>query len=110
MTIVPGQRYVSAAEPELGLGTVLKLEGRSLRMLYASCGVIRQYALQSAPLTRAAFDEGDELSAHGKRFKVIAVKQVDGLLVYSNDERDVSEAELDDVQSFATADARMLLG
>lgn len=110
MTIVPGQRYVSAAEPELGLGTVLKLEGRSLRMLYASSGVIRQYALTSAPLTRAKFDVGDELSAHGKRFTVTAVSEADGLLNYASAEKAYSEAELDDVQSFATADARLLLG
>ena len=110
MTIVPGQRYVSAAEPELGLGTVLKLEGRSLRMLYASAGVIRQYALTSAPLTRAKFDVGDELSAHGKRFKVTEVSEKDGLVQYSSEDKAISEAELDDVQSFATADARLMLG
>ncbi|MBP7625080.1 MAG: hypothetical protein KA763_14020, partial [Xanthomonadales bacterium] len=52
---VPGQRWISNAEPELGLGTVLRVEGRMVQLVYARTGTSRQYATHSAPLTRAQF-------------------------------------------------------
>ena len=36
MPFVPGQRWISNAEPELGLGTVLRIEGRQLQVLFAT--------------------------------------------------------------------------
>ena len=50
---VPGQRWISSAEPELGLGTVLRVEGRGVQVLFAKAGVLRPYAIDSAPLIRA---------------------------------------------------------
>ena len=49
MAFVPGQRWISNAEPELGLGTVLRAEGRSVQVLFAKAGVLRQYAWTRLP-------------------------------------------------------------
>jgi ATP-dependent helicase HepA len=49
----PGQRWISTAEPELGLGTILRVEGRGVQVLFAKAGVLRPYAVDSAPLVRA---------------------------------------------------------
>ena len=52
-SFVPGQRWFSTAEPELGLGTVMRLAGRSVQIVFTGTGVVRQYAVDSAPLARA---------------------------------------------------------
>ena len=49
MELTPGQRWISSAEPELGLATVLRIDARSVQMLFARSGVLRQYARESAP-------------------------------------------------------------
>ncbi len=107
---VPGQRWISIAEPELGLGTAVKTEGRAVKVLYAAAGVIRQYAIQSAPLVRAQFKAGDRLHAGERELIVVSVEEREGLLVYHGESFSLPETELDDQQSFNTADARLMSG
>jgi len=64
---VPGQRWLSTAEPELGLGTVMRLIGRSVQIVFTGSGVVRQYAMDTAPLTRAEFRVGEKRSAAATR-------------------------------------------
>ena len=52
---LPGQRWISDSEAELGLGTILTQDGRMLTVLYPATGETRQYATRSAPLTRVRF-------------------------------------------------------
>ncbi|MEO9078638.1 MAG: hypothetical protein ABI268_04935, partial [Rhodanobacter sp.] len=59
---VPGQRWISSAEPELGLGTVLRVEGRGVQILFAKAGILRPYAVDSAPLLRAEFRAGQRVA------------------------------------------------
>ena len=59
---IPGQRWVSDAEPELGLGTVLRCDARAVQVLYAKAGVVRNYAAHGAPLSRAAFRVGQQIT------------------------------------------------
>ena len=42
MPLVPGQRWFSSAEPELGLGTVLRIAGRSVQIVFTASGTVRQ--------------------------------------------------------------------
>src|SRR6185312_9312049 len=44
MIFAPGQRWISTAEPELGLGTVLRVEGRTVQLAFPATGVVRHYA------------------------------------------------------------------
>ena len=110
MAFVPGQRWISNAEPELGLGTVLRVEGRSVQVLFAKSGILRQYASHSAPLTRAEFRAGQTISGNGKAFAVERVETRDGLLHYHGAAQSLAEGQLDDIQSLSQADERLLSG
>lgn len=61
---IPGQRWVSDSESELGLGTVLSQDDRLVVVLYPASGETRHYALRNAPLTRVRFSPGDNISHH----------------------------------------------
>lgn len=108
MNYVPGQRWVSEAEPELGLGTILRCDERALQVLFAKSGVLRNYSTQSAPLTRASFRVGQRITGRGISFVIERIDLRDGLLVYSGEKRELAEGQLDDEQSLSQADARLI--
>ena len=107
---VPGQRWISSAEPELGLGTVLRVEGRGVQVLFAKAGVLRPYAIDSAPLLRAEFRAGQRVAGKGIAFLVERVEIRDGLLIYRGEGRELEEGQLDDEQSVSQADDRLIGG
>jgi ATP-dependent helicase HepA len=108
MDYFPGQRWISEAEPELGLGTVLRCDARAVQMLFAKSGVVRNYAANGAPLARAAFRVGQRVTGHGVAFVIERIDLRDGLLVYSGERRELTEGQLDDEQSLSHADARLI--
>ena len=107
---VPGQRWISTAEPELGLGTVLRVEGRGVQVLFAKSGVLRPYAVDSAPLVRAEFRAGQRIAGKGIAFLVERIEEREGLLVYRGEGRELHEGQLDDEQSVSQADDRLVGG
>ncbi|HET6433723.1 RNA polymerase-associated protein RapA [Dyella sp.] len=107
---VPGQRWISTAEPELGLGTVLRVEGRGVQVLFAKAGVLRPYAMESAPLVRAEFRPGQRVAGKGISFLVERIDVREGLLVYRGEGREMEEGQLDDEQSVSQADDRLIGG
>ncbi len=110
MALVPGQRYLSNAEPELGLGTLIRIEGRSVQLLYATAGVLRQYAVHSAPIARADFRVGQKVAGKGFSLVIESVTEEEGLLVYRGAGKTLNEAELDDSQAISRADERLVSG
>jgi ATP-dependent helicase HepA len=110
MMFVPGQRWISTAEPELGLGTVLRVEGRGVQVLFAKSGVLRPYAVDSAPLVRAEFRAGQRVAGKGIAFLVERIEEREGLLVYRGEGRELHEGQLDDEQSVSQADDRLIGG
>lgn len=108
---VPGQRWVSDTEPELGLGIILKTEFTRVEVFFPAASEHRQYALNSAPLRRVRFDEGDRIQSHdGEDLFVHSVEEREGLLVYKTRDREVAEAELSDAISFSKPEERLLGG
>ncbi len=92
---VPGQRWISDAELDQCLGTILKSDERTVTVLFLATGETRTYALRTAPLTRVAFAPGDEVRSHeGWTLHVESVREEDGLLTYIGRRADGSEAEL----------------
>ena len=77
-TFAPGQRWFSSAEPELGLGTVLRLAGRQVQIVFTGTGVVRLYALGSAPLLRAVFRPGERIRVGGQDKTVEHAELLDG--------------------------------
>lgn len=79
----PGQRWVNDAEPELGLGIILRIEGRTLHLLFPAADVERLFARDSNALLRVRFAPGDEIrSAEGWRLLVEDIEESDGLISY----------------------------
>jgi len=107
---VPGQRWISSAEPELGLGTVLRVEGRGVQVLFAKAGILRPYAVDSAPLLRAEFRAGQRVAGKGIAFLVERVEIRNDLLIYRGEGRELEEGQLDDEQSVSQADDRLIGG
>ena len=62
--VVRGQRWVSDTEPELGLGIILKAEFGKVEILFPAANEHRHYAIESAPLRRVNFKEGDHIRTH----------------------------------------------
>lgn len=109
-SFVPGQRWFSSAEPELGLGTVMRLAGRSVQIVFTGTGVVRQYAMDSAPLARAAFRAGDRIRVDGHEHAVEAAEDVGQLLRYRCGKAWFDEGQLDPEQPVSKADTRLLNG
>ncbi len=108
--LLPGQRWYSTAEPELGLGTIKRVDIRALELLFTKAGMLRRYALSSAPLSRAEFRVGDQISVDGKMYNVDAAEDREGLMFYRCGKDWVAEPQLDDVQAASAADERLTAG
>ncbi len=98
---IPGQRCISDAELQMGLGTILSVEERTLTVLFLATGETRTYAKLTAPLTRVMFSIGDSINRHdGVKVTVKEVSENHGLLCYTGidakgDTHQIEEAELD---------------
>ncbi|HET8940507.1 MAG TPA: RNA polymerase-associated protein RapA [Rudaea sp.] len=111
MRFAPGQRWLSTAEPELGLGTLLRIDGRTVQLAFPAAGTVRQYAAHSAPLLRAEFRAGERIRGAGQTFVVERVEhESGGILRYFGAGVSVHEGELDDIQNVSQADARLSAG
>ena len=80
---VPGQRWISEAEPDLGLGLVIEAGDRRVRVAFLAADEDRSYAETSAPLSRVVFRDG-ETARHGEgwTFTITSSIEDDGLLIY----------------------------
>ena len=98
---IPGQRCISDAELQMGLGTILSVEERTLTVLFLATGETRTYAKLTAPLTRVMFSIGDSINRHdGVKVTVKEVSENHGLLCYTGidakgETHQIEEAELD---------------
>ncbi len=91
----PGQRWVSDTEPELGLGTSLRSDHRTITLLFPACGEKRTYALDNAPLTRVRFTPGDRVQdLDGHQLQVIELLEEADLISYRVRAEDGSETIL----------------
>lgn len=64
MPFALGQRWISDTESELGLGTVVQLEGRMVSLLFPATGENRMFSRNDAPLTRVIYNPGDQVKSH----------------------------------------------
>jgi len=117
MNFALGQRWISDTESDLGLGTIVGLEGRHLTVLFPASGETRVYAQAEAPLTRVQFNIGDEIaSADGFKLQISAVKTQHDTLVYCGARLDdgsyveLRETFLDHFISFNQPQDRLFAG
>lgn len=106
MTPTLGQRWISDAEPELGLGLVVEVDSRTMTILFPRSEETRAYARANAPLTRIQFANGDRIEdADGHFWVVIEVKEQAGLLRYIGRDDAGLEKELNEAR--LSADLRL---
>jgi len=111
-----GQRWVSHADAQLGLGIIVEVEGRRVTLNFPAVGEERTYAMENAPLTRLSFKVGDHVATvEGVELVVTEVGEQHGLLVYTGlDHHDaeisISELELDAFVQLTTPQQRLLNG
>ncbi len=108
-----GQRWLSHADSELGLGIVVEQENRRVTVHFPAVEEERTYAMENAPLTRLRLRAGDTLHTRdGRTLKVLDVHDEQGLLIYAatdGESRDlVPELDLDDQIDLGTPRQRLL--
>ena len=110
-TIVPGQRWVSETEPELGLGIMLKVEFKRIEVMFPAASERRQYAIESAPLRRVILKVGESLETHnGDVLQIDEVIEKNHLITYRCNQREVGEDRLSDTMSFSRPEDRLIGG
>lgn len=113
---VPGQRWVSDTEPELGLGTVIDADAQRVTILYIACGERRIYARRNPPLTRVRFGPGDTvMSVDGWSMTVSAIEDDQSVFTYvgadnQGKQRRLEEIELDHHLQFSKPQERLFAG
>jgi ATP-dependent helicase HepA len=109
---VIGQRYMSLAEPELGLGIIQHVEDKMLKVIFPSSEESRQYGIKTAPLKRIIFEVGDEITLSTAEVLKIDNVQIDelGIIYYSEKDITVSETELSNSISFHHPEEKLLNG
>lgn len=114
MNFAVGQRWVSQAENELGLGTIIQLDNRFVHVMFPAAEESRQYAIDQAPLMRVEFSVGDTLTSLEEfKFVVTEIQQTGQTLVYAGSRIDnnesvlVKEIMLDHHVSLNTPEARL---
>lgn len=108
---LPGQRWISDSEPELGLGTVLEAGFRQVTLRFPAAEETRVYRIPGAPLRRVRLAPGDRArDRSGGVFVVERVEECDGLITYHGGGRALPEGELLDRLSFSDPDKRLLAG
>ena len=100
---VIGQRCVSHTETELGLGTIVAVEGRHITISFPAVGEDRLYAVQTAPLTRIEYKSGETIHTKDNRtFRVLKIRLHEGRLIYHVKDSEGKKHDIDelDLNSF----------
>ena len=107
----PHQRYTSKGEPELGVGILTEADNRKIRMYFPQSNEKRMYAMESAPLLRVVFKQGDTiLDKKSQPLLIIRVELEVELYMYYGNDRKLSEADLGDVSVKHGVDDRLFMG
>lgn len=92
---VPGQRWISNSESELGLGLIKSVDHRTVSVEFPASSEIRTYAIEQAPLSRVSFAIGDNIENQtNQKFKVTALNEHDGIITYDISNADIVKDQL----------------
>jgi ATP-dependent helicase HepA len=113
---VPGQRWVSNTESELGLGIVVENENRRVTLSFPAAGERRVYATDNAPLSRVIYDVGETITDdEGLTIKVQQRHDNKGCIIYGGATADgepaiIAELNLDSFVQFSRPLDRLFAG
>jgi ATP-dependent helicase HepA len=108
---VIGQRWASDMEPELGVGTLARVDARRVTISFHEGACVREYSLASSPLRRIRFKKGDSVrSRDGVAITIESIDERNGLLTYRSEDREIPEIDLSDSIRFTAPLDRLLAG
>jgi ATP-dependent helicase HepA len=107
-----GQRYISLAEPELGLGIVNQTEGRKVTIDYPLTEDARLYSTDSASLIRCKFNVGDTIeSLSGESILIVSSEETNSVITYfSPDGQALCESSVSPMEGKVSALDRLKAG
>jgi len=80
---IPGQRWTSDTESDLGLGLISSATERMVTVVFPASDEQRTYAANNAPLTRLRLSTGETAMSHeGWELRIDRIDENDGLLTY----------------------------
>ncbi|MEW9899120.1 RNA polymerase-associated protein RapA [Chitinivorax sp. PXF-14] len=114
-TFIPGQRWISDTETELGLGVVAECDFRLVKINFPAADETRVYARNNAPLTRVRFNPGDTVGTRfGWKISISDVQESAGLITYigtrSGRPVELPEGDLDHHLQFSQPQQRLFNG
>ncbi len=96
---IPGQRWISSNESELGLGLVTEVAFKRVTVLFLASNEKRIYASDNAPLTRVRFAVGDIVeSIDEEKITVTQVLEENGLIIYQGKNQSGQETQLEEIE------------
>ena len=112
-----GQRYTSHTEPDLGLGIVAEIDGRTVVISFPAAADTRAYSIANAPLSRIQYQAQDTIhtTQHTGPMVVIRVDEINGINHYQAEDEagaqhQVPEWYLDPFIQITTAYDRLKSG
>ena len=110
----PGQKWISSAEPYLGMGSIVSAETRLITVNFDLVEQVRTYAKLEAPLTRVKFNIGDKIKTLSKiEIIVEQVSEHDGIFIYRGNyngtDTSIIETELDPNVTFSKPEERLFI-
>ncbi len=106
-----GQRWFSEAEPELGLGTIIEVVDKQIKVAFNASEEERTYGSKTAPLKRLHYSVGDEIqTSEGTKHIVTEAIDNDGLMTYLCGETKIDEAFLKADLNFSKPHDKLFAG
>lgn len=116
MEFIIGQRWISHAETQLGLGMITEAASRRIKIVYPAVGEERIYATDEAPLSRIRYNIGDKIIDNDdQHFIVEDLEEQNGLVIYSarnraGETKNIHEIDLNCFVQFTTPQQRLFSG
>jgi ATP-dependent helicase HepA len=96
---IPGQRWISSNESELGLGLILEVAFKRVTVLFLASNEKRIYAIDNAPLTRVRFVVGDIIeSVDEEKLTITDIIEEGGLITYIGINQSGEEVRLEEIE------------
>ncbi len=96
---IPGQRWISNTESELGLGLIIDVSFKRVTVRFLASDEQRIYAIDNAPLTRVTFAIGDTIQSIDEEELIITgVSVKDGLITYLGMDEFGEEIQLEEIE------------
>jgi ATP-dependent helicase HepA len=99
MTFIPGQRWVSQAEPKLGLGVIIKNLDQLVEVIFPAADEQRTYRADAAPLSRIIYRPGEVIrNIDGEQLTIRNSTEHNGNIVYLVDSETEKDILLPEIQ------------